>query len=141
MTIPQLKDKVMGLLIDYPKIKTLDIAKKCKIKPWKVRKIIKEFRIEGTGIHPCSSGYVLSEFATKQDDVELLRRINGRRTSDLITLVAAKPHIIGRWKSIEEKRDIRRVLEPILGPRRTLEQGKKLLLGYEKKYRKFDFKN
>ena len=49
-------------------------------------------------------GYCLSEFCTKNDDVWLMRTLNGRRTSDTMLLNTCQSAIVKRWKGVEEKK-------------------------------------
>ena len=75
-----------------------------------IHKAIRKLRERGIGIHPGRKGYILSEFATRQDDVHFSRRVMSRRVSDAIALQAAFPHIEKRWDGIEHFRSSIRMI-------------------------------
>jgi Lhr-like helicase len=102
--------KVHDLLLQNEYITSYDLAKKCHLHPWSIRRIIKYLRIEGIGIITTSKGYILAEYAKQMDDVTFVRRIMGRRASDTISIQSARRHIQKRWRSVEGKNNINNVL-------------------------------
>lgn len=103
--------RVHDLLIQNEYITTAEIAKKCGLKPWSVHSIIRRLRLAGIGVLSTYKGYILAEYAKQPDDVTFVRRIMGRRASDIIAIQAAEKHIRKRWKTIEGKNNIRNVLD------------------------------
>jgi biotin operon repressor len=83
-------------------------------------RILKE---EGTGILVTNKGYILSSCAKKRDDVNFLRRLNGRRTSDFISMTAAEPDMKKRWKSVIDRRTLALILAPLRADVVTLKKG------------------
>jgi biotin operon repressor len=75
--------------------------------------MIRKMRIAGIGILTTNRGYVLSAYAKKVDDVNFLRRLYGRRTSDFIAISAAEPDIKKRWSTQGEKESLRLMLSPM----------------------------
>jgi biotin operon repressor len=124
--------KVHDLLLQNEYITSYDLAKKCHLHPWSIRRIIKHLRIQGIGIITTNKGYILAEYAKQSDDVTFVRRIMGRRASDTICIQAARRHIQKRWKSVEGKNNINNVLNflsPINGVTKV-ETSLKYLLTY-----------
>lgn len=103
--------KVHDLLKENEYLTTDELCKKCHLKRWSIYQIIRYLRLESIGVIPTRKGYILSEFAKKNDDVHFMRRCFGRRTSDLIALSAAEPDITKRWKGIEDKNNITQVFK------------------------------
>lgn len=108
-------------------VSALTVAVDLKVKPSAVYRAVRILRTQGVGIHPSQTGYVLSEIATKKDDVGLLRRVNGRRTSDYITISAAMPHIEKRWHSFPDKTHLRIALGGLLPSSKVLSKGCQVL--------------
>ena len=109
-------------------VRAKDIAKYCHISTTAVYRIIKLLRLNNVGILPVHKGYILSECATKIDDVEFLRRANGRRTSDFLSVKAAEKDILQRWNSISDRRDMKLILSPLTSSVNVLRRGMKILL-------------
>jgi len=109
----EMMGKVKDLLIKNEYLSADVIAEKCHLSLGAVYRIIRLMRLEGIGTHVTPQGYVLSEYAHKQDDTHFLRRLNGRRTSDHIALQAAAMHIRKRWNTLEEKRHLGLILGPL----------------------------
>lgn len=86
------------------------------------------------GIHSVRNGYILSEYATKTDDVEFFRRLNGARTSVYVTANAAASHIRNRWNTIEDRKAYDTIMKPfaINGQSALLKMGAKILLNRTK---------
>lgn len=66
-----------------------------------VYKAIRHLREMGLGIMQTKKGYILSANAKPTDDVNYLRILLARRTSDYISMTAAMPDIKNRWNRIE----------------------------------------
>lgn len=125
--------KVHGLLKDNDYLTADDIQKACRLSRWSVYQIIRHLRLDGIGIIPTKKGYILSEFARKNDDVHFMRRCFGRRTSDLIALSAAEQDITKRWRAVEDKNNINQVFKYLaINPNNTkrAENGLKYLLSH-----------
>jgi hypothetical protein len=86
-------------------------------------------RLNGIGVLPTKKGYVLAEFATKNDDVGFIRRCYGRRASDLISIQAAHTHINRRWKTVSDQTALKTLLGPLVIDLSN-SKGAKLLLNY-----------
>jgi biotin operon repressor len=95
--------------------------------------MIRNMRWDGIGVHTTHKGYILSEFAKKPDDVNFMRRLNGRRTSDYMALRAAEPEMRKRWTSVEDKNSFRLITAPLNVEIKTLNNGGRLLLDLHKK--------
>ncbi len=63
----------------------------------------------------------------KNDDVHFLRRLNGRRTSDIIALRAAESDIRKRWNSVEDRRNLNLIVGPLQVDIKSLSEGTKIL--------------
>ena len=111
------------------------LADSCKASIYRIYAAIRALK-EGTkdrlpiGIHSVKYGYILSEFASKQDDVEFLRRLNGARTSVYVSANAAAPHIMKRWNAVEDKRAFQLIFKPFMtgSDPMILKKGAKILL-------------
>lgn len=112
-TVEMMK-KVQNILIESTVYLPADVlAEKCNLPVSSVYRIIRLMREEGIGVHNTPDGYILSEFAQKKDDTHLLRRLNGRRTSDYFCLNAAAPHILKRWRGVEDRRNLSLIMGPL----------------------------
>jgi len=115
------------------------IADQCHISVYRVYSAIRALRTgykknAPIGVHAVSDGYILSEYATKQDDVEMFRRLNGSRTSVYIIASASAPHISKRWNTIEDKKAFELIMKPFTsGGNSVLKQGIKLIMDLSKK--------
>ena len=131
-----LMKKVVSLMTDNHYEKAGDIAKTCHVALSTVYRIIRLMREGDTfskrkplGIHSTKDGYVLSEYAKQKDDVNFLRRLNGRRVSDYIAIKAAEPHIRNRWTAIPGgARQLSMILGPLTPNANALNQGMKILV-------------
>jgi len=133
-TVEMMK-KVKTLLLETPNyLSAQDIADECNLAVSSVYRIIRMMRLEGIGIHVTPHGYVLSEFAEKKDDTHFMRRLNGRRTSDLIAIQAAAPHIKKRWGAVEDKRNIGIIIAPLNADMKLLNAGIESIKALEDKY-------
>jgi len=93
--------------------------------------IIRIMRVEkNVGVLTTNKGYILSKYASVQDDVHFLRRLNGRRTSDVLALMAAQDDIYDRWHKLPHgSSDLKLILGPLMITRTTvLERSQKVLL-------------
>lgn len=113
---PKINDmlkKVHTALIENSYLTAKQLAEICGLEPSSIYRIVRVLRIQGIGILPTKQGYILSEFATKQDDVGFIRRCYGRRTSDFIAIQAANKHINLRWRSVQDKTALKSLLDPL----------------------------
>lgn len=131
-TIEMIK-KVENLLTENEYLWGDVLADKCHLSVSSIYRIIRLMRLNGTGIHITTKGYCLSEFSTVRDDVHFLRRLNGRRTSDLIAISAAARSIKKRWKSVEDKKTLGLILGPLLPDGKLLEAGLEAIEAFEDK--------
>lgn len=120
--------KAKSALIEENYIKAEFLAERCSLSKMSVYRIIRKLREEGTGIYSTPKGYILSEFASKNDDVHFLRIINGRRTGDFISLSAAKSHLEKRWNTLPDKRKLLTIVKPLMSNSHSLTRSKNLLL-------------
>jgi len=124
---------VQNVLSENPYIDAKGIAKKCKLSLSRVYRAIRLLR-EGkegfwnrTGVHSTKNGYILSEFAKRTDDLNFLRRLNGRRTSDVIALGASETYIRHRWHSVTDRRTLQLALSDLSGSSDALIKGRKVI--------------
>lgn len=89
-----------------------EIATKCRMTVSAVYSSIRKMRLSNIGILTTNKGYILSEFASKSDDVNFIRRLYGRRTSDFIALKAVQPHIVKRWSS--NQAELKSMMQPLM---------------------------
>jgi len=121
-------DKVKDLLTgSTDHLKAKQIAKKCNLCPGSIHRIIRIMRESGIGVIPTHTGYILSEFADKKDDVGFIRRLNGRRTSDFFSLKAAAPDIRKRWNTIADKKMLEIAFKPLMSDKGLLDQSLNVL--------------
>jgi len=92
-------EKIESLLKDNEYMFAKQLASKCGTSVGTISKYIRMMREKGIGIHSTKRGYILSEFASKKNDTEFLRRLNGRRLSDYYAASSAQPHINSRWST------------------------------------------
>jgi len=93
-----LENNLLKILSKESYIKSKDLAKRLDISSATVYNIIRRMREhKNTPIMPTKHGYILAEYATLQDDVHLIRKINGRRISDQVLLGAVSNDIHNRW--------------------------------------------
>jgi biotin operon repressor len=107
------RTRALSILRDEKYSSASVLSEKLGISESRVYQLVGAMRRDGIGVHPTPKGYILSEFATKIDDVHFLRRINGRRASDYIALYAAEADIRKRWFSTEDQRLLKIVLDPL----------------------------
>jgi biotin operon repressor len=98
-------DRVVSILegaTDYVPAKKL--AKQCSVSTASIYMIVGLMRDNGIGVIARHvKGYILAEFASKQDDVHFSRRLNSQYARACIAMQAAAPHITKRWKGEERK--------------------------------------
>jgi hypothetical protein len=119
---------------DEPHLTAMILAERMNLPVSTVYRLIRMMRVEGVGVHTTGKGYVLSEYATKRDDVNFMRRLNGRRTSDFFAMRASEPYIQKRWTSVEDRRNLLLIVAPLRVNLKSLDDGNKVLLESEKKY-------
>jgi DNA-binding CsgD family transcriptional regulator len=103
--LTDMADKVVTLLTENQYMTTREIADKTHLSVNSVRVIIKHLRSQ-VGIISSRKGHILAEYASVQDDVEFLRRLNGRRASDVMSLEGVRRHIEKRWKTLGYNRQL-----------------------------------
>ena len=111
--INEMMTKVKNILIDNDYQTSIDLSKKTGLSRSRVFQLIRKMRMSGVGVLPSKKGYILSEFASKADDVGFLRRIYGRRASDFISLKAASVDLNKRWKTQIEKQQLQLMIQPL----------------------------
>jgi len=132
----QVIKQIIQILTDNHYTRAKDISEKLNISTSLIFSLIKKMRLKNIGILTTNKGYVLAEFANKVDDVNFMRRLYGRRTSDFIALKSCESHIEKRWKSIEEKRDLKMIISPLSFNTLKSEKGMKLLLSKKSSFEK-----
>ena len=128
-----MRAKALSILRDEKHIRAYELSEKLGMSTGGVFCLIRNMRWDGIGVHTTHKGYVLSEFADKSDDVNFMRRLNGRRASDFMALRAAEPEMRKRWTSVEDKRDFRLITAPLHVEAKALTDGGKVLLDLQKK--------
>lgn len=119
--------KVLDALTEKNYLKAKDLASKCRCSTGTIYNAVRRLRQEqAVAIQPTRHGYVLSESAKKSDDVEFLRRINGRRTSDTVSLTPCIVYMKRRWRGIEGE-TLDQILIPLRPSLNTLGKGLRLL--------------
>lgn len=94
-----------------------------------IYRMIRMMKMQGLGIYSrTGKGYVLAEFASKRDDVNALRKINGRRTSDMMAVNAARQWMRSRWSTDYERRMLQEAIRPLLPDVSQLERSQTVLL-------------
>jgi biotin operon repressor len=126
--VKKLVKKGMSVLKDEEYVPAQVMSDKLGIPVTAVFRLIRYLRVEGIGVLTTPKGYILSEFAKKNDDVHFLRRLNGRRASDFIAIRAAEPDIRKRWNSVEDKRNLRLITAPLHVDLKAITDGAKILL-------------
>ena len=111
-------------------LSSYSLASKLHVKPSCIRRIIRHMRLRNIGILPAKKGYILSKYASQSDDVHFIRLCYGRRTSDYITLEAARPDIEKRWNTIENKNNLSLLLKPLSVDLSSDSKQMKVLLTY-----------
>jgi biotin operon repressor len=104
---------IKDLLTDNHYCSAKDLASKCRLTPSAIYQLIRRMRIVGIGIMTTNKGYILSKYASKKDDVNYLRRLYGRRTSDFISIRAAENDIRSRWNTIQDSRNLKLLIQPL----------------------------
>lgn len=120
--------RVKRMLRDKEYMTSREIAGEIGMCQGSACRIIRMMRMQGIGVHTTKNGYILSSRARKTDDVGFLRRLNGRRTSDVIALSAAESSIKNRWRSLEDRTHLRLVVDPLAGNPSKLAEGMKVLV-------------
>jgi len=105
--------KINDLLCEFEYLSADEIADRCGMKAPSVYRAIRLMRLKNIGILTTNKGYILAEYAKKTDDVNFVRRLYGRKVSDYIAAKAAEPHITKRWKGIEQKKQLRLMMQPL----------------------------
>lgn len=123
-----MKKRCLSILRDKEYVHAKDLSKELSLCVGSVCRIIREIRTGGIGVHTTPKGYILSEFAEKRDDVHFLRRLNGRRASDFISLRASEPEIRHRWTSIEDRADLKHITAPLRADPGVLDTCQQVLL-------------
>ena len=97
-------NKMHNLMKEGIPLRAKQLAEKCGMSVGSVYITIRKMKlVHNIPVQPTKYGYLLAEHATKQDDVWLLRRANGRHTMDSITMHLCQTAIVKRWKGIEHQ--------------------------------------
>lgn len=132
--VTSMRNKALHILRDENYIHAKDLAEKLGMSRASVYVLIRGLRHGGIGVHPNPKGYILSEFASKNDDVHFMRRLNGRRSSDYMSLRAAESEMRKRWASIEDRRNLRLITAPIIIEPSSLVESNRILLEAKKSF-------
>jgi biotin operon repressor len=130
--VSDMNKKALRILTAEEHCSAQELAEKLGTHTSGVYTIIREFRKKGIGVHTTNRGYVLSEYANKVDDVNFLRRLNGRRASDYIALSASERHIRSRWTSMSDRQNLKLITAPIHVEIKSLIEGQRILLEAQK---------
>lgn len=127
----EMLNKIQKILIESEHITAEELGKKCHVNVGSIFRVIKFLRLKGIGILTTRKGYILAEFAKQEDDVNFIRLIYGRRTSDFLAIQSAMPHIKERWKSEVDQKNLQSLIVPLS---RDISKGQKILLSYKNSY-------
>lgn len=120
--------KAHGILKEGIPIRAKNMAQKCGMSVSSVYNMVRRMRVElSIPVMPTKNGYLLAEHATKRDDVYLLRRMNGRHTSDSMTVWLCQGSILKRWQGIENK-EVKQICESFSSVINKLNRNKIVLL-------------
>lgn len=104
------------------------LAKQFKKSEGRIYSIIRQLREDGVGILPSRTGYVRSEYATKNDDVHFFRVVSGRRVSDYLAVTAAAPDIRKRWNTVEDRSTFKSIVMPMTANGKMFKDGLNALM-------------
>jgi biotin operon repressor len=106
--------QIQGLLKDRTYLHAKEIAEVVEVPITRVYSAIKQMRIRGIGVMTVNKGYVLSNKATKRDDINFTRRLYGRRASDLLAVMVCKDDIQKRWNTPRDRAMLQKITSPLL---------------------------
>jgi len=115
--------KVLNLLRDNNHVASKQIAKATRLSISSVYVIVRKMKESGIGIYPTPQGYMLSEHASKRDDVRFARQLLGRYASLKIALNASAPHIRNRWNTIRDRTALKLLIAPLSGSMNDVKVG------------------
>lgn len=120
-------EKVKTFLIENNYATALQLSEHCHLSVTSIYRIIRMMRMDNIGVLVTPHGYILSEFAKKNDDVHFLRRLAGRRVSDIISFSAAERHIRKRWNAVADRRSLNLIVAPLRADLSAVSNGLKIL--------------
>lgn len=133
MTTKQAAKKVEDILrssTGYEPAKVL--AEKIHSPVSTVYRLIRILRLNGVAVYSRSRhGYVLAEYASKQDDTNFLRRANGAVSNWRIQAGQAEQHIRKRWKGHRMMPEVEQAMRPLLISERQLGLSMKAIIKSE----------
>jgi hypothetical protein len=106
--------KIQSLLKDQTYLHAKEIAIAVDIPVARVYSVVRQLRIRGVGVMTVNKGYVLSNKATKRDDINFTRRLYGRRASDLLAIMVCKDDIQKRWNAPRDRAMLQKITSPLL---------------------------
>ena len=130
-TAVQLFENAQNVLKTKQYASASDLAVACGVSVQYIYQVIRKMREKKIPIMNGRYGYVLANEATVQDDVHFMRRLNGRRVSDIVALDSCIKHIKPRWSPGKERQLLLGVTSPLLGNQTQLIKNNKLLGSFE----------
>lgn len=112
--------QVQSLLEDHTHMHAKEISKKTGLSEGAVWGIVRKLRIRGIGIMTTNKGYIMADKATKADDINFLRRLHGRRASDLLAIQSCQDAIKRRWHSNADRKLLLSMATPLANPKQFL---------------------
>lgn len=123
----EMMKKMKNLLVDKEYVTSFELAESCGLSRSSIYRMVRLLREDGVGIIPAKKGYILAEYATRSDDVHFLRKLNGRRTSDFISLRSSEKFLRRRWRSITDRETLRLLVSPLKANLKVLQKGEEVL--------------
>lgn len=111
-------------------VTTQKLSDKTGLSKSSIHNIILKMNENGIGVQTRHKlGYVLSEYASQQDDVHIVRRMNSQYARNVMRVQAFMPHMSKRWKSEADKALLNDMAKPMLPASVVLERSKAALQG------------
>ena len=112
--------KIQSLLKDHTHLYAKEISEAIGLSNSAVWGLIRKLRIKGIGIMTTNKGYILADKASKADDINFLRRLHGRRASDLLAIQSCQGAIQKRWNSDSDRKLLLSMSTPLASPKQYL---------------------
>jgi len=125
----QMINKVQSILQsaeDY--VTSKQLASKTGLSRSSIFNIIARLNAIGVGVQTRHKmGYVLSEYASRQDDVHIMRRMNSQYARNVMRIQAFMPHMDKRWKSKDDQNLFSDMTRPLITSNTALDKSRTAL--------------